>query len=96
MLDKQELAKHFSRNLLRIRKEAGLSQEALGFLAGLHRTEIGMLERRIRLPRIDTLLKLAGGLEIEPGELLEGMRWRPGSSRVGHFRVGGEDSEPRP
>ena len=54
-------AVHFGKNLHRCR--SGLSQETLAVCASLHRTEIGLLEREERLPRIDTLLKLAGGLE---------------------------------
>jgi transcriptional regulator with XRE-family HTH domain len=82
-----EIATRFGENLARRRREAQLSQEELGFRASLHRTEIGMLERGIRLPRIDTLIKLAGGLEIPPGDLLEGLDWVPGGPRVGQFRV---------
>jgi transcriptional regulator with XRE-family HTH domain len=81
------LATRFGENLAQHRDRAGISQEELGFRADLHRTEIGMLERGIRLPRIDTLLKLAGALEIEPGELLDGMGWSPGSRAVGQFRL---------
>jgi transcriptional regulator with XRE-family HTH domain len=75
----------FGANLLRCRERAGFSQEALGFRASLHKTEIGMLERGIRLARIDTLIKLAGALEVEPGELLEGIVWKAGDPRPGHF-----------
>ncbi len=75
----------FAANLVYRRKEAGLSQEELGFRAALHRTEIGMLERGIRMARIDTLVKLAGALEIEPGALLAGIVWLPGDPRPGHF-----------
>lgn len=82
-----EIATRFGENLAYRRHEAGLSQEELGFRASLHRTEIGMLERGIRLPRIDTLLKLAGGLEIPPGKLLDGLDWMPGSPRAGQFRI---------
>jgi transcriptional regulator with XRE-family HTH domain len=63
----------FAANLVRLRKAAGLSQESLAFAAGLHRTEIGMLERGVRLARIDTLIKLAGALGIEAGALLDGL-----------------------
>jgi transcriptional regulator with XRE-family HTH domain len=90
----RELGERFGRNLIRCRKRAGISQEELGLLASLHRNEIGLLELGIRLPRIDTLLKLAGGLEIEPGELLEGMGWMPSDPRIGSFRVSEEDPEP--
>lgn len=81
------VAERFSENLIRLRKQAGLSQEGLGFAAELHRTEIGELERGYRLPRIDTLLKLAAALKVTPAELLAGMRWRPGASRPGRFRA---------
>jgi len=75
----------FSENLLILRRRAGLSQEELGFLASLHRTEIGQLERGHRLPRIDTVLKLAGALEVEPGDFLEGIAWKPGPPTYGRF-----------
>jgi transcriptional regulator with XRE-family HTH domain len=80
-----ELRRHFGENLERLRQQAGLSQEELGFRADLHRTEIGMLERGTRLPRLDTIVKLAGGLAVEPGELLDGMTWQPGSFQPGSF-----------
>ena len=83
-----DIATRFGRNLARCRRDAGFSQEELGVLASLHRTEIGMLERGIRLPRIDTLIKLAGAMEIPPGDLLVGLDWVPGGPRVGQFRVG--------
>ncbi len=81
-----ELRRLFGANLERQRRRAGLSQEELGFRAELHRTEIGMLERGARLPRLDTIVKLAGSLEVEPGELLRGMTWRPGTLQPGSFR----------
>ena len=91
-----EIADRFGQNLARCRAKANLSQEELGFRASLHRTEIGMLERGIRLPRIDTLVKLAGGLGVPAGDLLDGLDWTPGGTRIGHFRVrdecaGGEE-----
>jgi transcriptional regulator with XRE-family HTH domain len=80
-----EVARLFGANLRRERKRAELSQEEVGWLASLHRTEVGLLERGERTPRIDTLLKLAGGLELRPEELLAGMAWRPGRIAVGTF-----------
>jgi transcriptional regulator with XRE-family HTH domain len=69
----------------RHRNRAGLSQEELGFRASLHRTEIGILERGIRLPRLDTIIKIAGAIEIDPCVLLDGMTWHPGVIRQGSF-----------
>ncbi len=62
-------------NLRRRRREAGLSQERLAELCDLHRTEIGLLERGERSPRLDTLVTLARGLDLaSPCELLDGIR----------------------
>jgi transcriptional regulator with XRE-family HTH domain len=78
-------ADRFAQNLRRYRRRAGLSQEQVGFRASLHRTEIGLLERGARVPRIDTLIKLAVALDIDPADLLEGIAWRPGNVRHGCF-----------
>jgi transcriptional regulator with XRE-family HTH domain len=67
--------KQFAENLRSHRERAGLSQEALAEICNLHRTEISLLERCKRSPRLDTLVILARGLELSsPGELLEGIR----------------------
>jgi transcriptional regulator with XRE-family HTH domain len=79
------IPERFGANLLRARKRSGLSQEALAVRASLHRTEIGLLERGERLPRIDTVVKLAGALSISPSELIVGIDWSPGETRAGHF-----------
>jgi transcriptional regulator with XRE-family HTH domain len=86
-LRSEKVATRFGRNLWRCRRRAALSQEELGARAGLHRTEIGMLEHGTRLARVDTLMKLAGSLEIPATELLDGIRWRPASGSDGGFCV---------
>lgn len=73
------VACRFGQNLRRCRKRAGVSQEELGFRAGLHRTEIGLLERGARVPRIDTIVKIAAGLDITSTALLAGIAWTPGT-----------------
>jgi len=40
---------------------------------GLHRTEISLLERAQREPRLSTIVRLARGLEVRPSELLNGI-----------------------
>ncbi len=82
-----DIAARFGENLTVYRRRAGLSQEELGFRASLHRTEIGQLERGVRLPRIDTLVKLAGSLSIPPGDLLKGVAWTPGRTKAGRFKI---------
>lgn len=80
-----EIAARFAGNLSRHREAAGLSQEELGLRASLHRTEISQLERGLRVPRIDTLVKLAASLGISALDLLEGIGWEPGHREHGRF-----------
>lgn len=80
------VAERFGDNLRRCRKQAGLSQEEVGQRAAMNRTQVAAAERGERLPRIDTLMKLAGALEVSPDELLEGIVWRPGEVRRGGFQ----------
>jgi transcriptional regulator with XRE-family HTH domain len=61
-------------NLRHCRHEAGLSQERLAELCDLHRTEIGLIERGKRSPRLDTLVTLARALGLSsPSVLLDGI-----------------------
>jgi transcriptional regulator with XRE-family HTH domain len=85
-------AERFGANLVRERKRVGLSQEEVSERADLHRTEIGYLERGIRLPRLDTILKLAGGLEIQPCDLLDGMAWKAAAPISGRFEFPDQDA----
>ena len=87
-----ELARRFGKNLARARRDAGLSQEEAGIRASLYRTEIGLLERGERIPRIDTMLKLAGALGVKIAcPLFEGIGWDSGFARPGAFVVDGRD-----
>lgn len=86
----RQVADQFASNLAYCRRRAKLSQEELSFQAGLHRTEISLLERGCRLPRIDTLVKLAGALGVNSDELLDGLKWEPGEMVYGRFQLSGE------
>jgi transcriptional regulator with XRE-family HTH domain len=81
-----DVAARFGENLSRARKRADLSQEELSVRASLHRTEISQLERGLRIARVDTLIKLIGSLEVPADELLVGMDWEPGGTRIGKFK----------
>ena len=85
-----DIASRFGKNLSQARKRAGLSQEEAGIRASLHRTEIGLLERGERVPRIDTAIKLAGAIGVSLGELIEGIEWSPGTASRGSFSVEAE------
>lgn len=53
------------------RNAAGLTQEALAHQAGLHWTYIGQIERGERNLTLKNILRLAEGLAVRPGVLLE-------------------------
>jgi transcriptional regulator with XRE-family HTH domain len=52
-----------------LRKEKGLSQEKLGYESELHCTHIGSIERGQKNWSIDTLIKVAKGLNVEVADL---------------------------
>ncbi len=61
--------KQFGKRLRELRKKAELSQEELGFRAGIHRTYVGAIERGEQNLSIDNIHKLAKALKISPDEL---------------------------
>jgi transcriptional regulator with XRE-family HTH domain len=79
------VADRFGENLRRVRRREALSQEQLAGRAGLHRTEVGLLERSGRTARIDTLIRLAGAMAVRPEELLDGIVWVPAPETEGTF-----------
>ena len=77
----------FAANLRRLRLVAGLSQEELAFRADIHRTQISFIESGKRLPRLDTLVKLAGALGVTTNDLVDGITWEPYEQLAGGFAV---------
>jgi DNA-binding XRE family transcriptional regulator len=78
----------FGRKLSEARTRAELSQEALGYLSGIHRTQISRLEAGDSVPKLDTVIQLAGALGIATAELLPAILWEPPTPRpaTGGFR----------
>ncbi len=85
MASATDVAAIFGDNLAHCRRLADVTQEELSIRASLHRTEVSQLERGLRVPRIDTLVKLATSLEYDVTELLAGINWRPGGVQIGSF-----------
>jgi transcriptional regulator with XRE-family HTH domain len=70
----ESVREQFAAKLRLRREEVGLSQEALADICDLHRTEISLLERSKRSPRLETVVILARGLKLaSAAELLEGI-----------------------
>jgi transcriptional regulator with XRE-family HTH domain len=79
-----DLRERFGVNLRGARLARGLTQEALGFRCELDRTEVSLLERGGREPRLETIVKLAGVLGTTPDRLCAGIAW---SARAGELEV---------
>ncbi len=62
----------FGKVLRRLRLEAGLTQEQVGFEAELRRTYVSILELGQQQPSLATILKLAKALD-QTGQALVGM-----------------------
>jgi transcriptional regulator with XRE-family HTH domain len=89
-----ELERSFGRNLRRIRRERGYSQEVLASRAEVHRTEVSLLERGRRDPGVNMTLRLAGALGVPPGDLLVGAVFVPSEDgREAHFTY--DPADPR-
>ncbi|NLR71191.1 helix-turn-helix transcriptional regulator [Novosphingobium sp. ERN07] len=65
------IQQRLAKNLARLRREAGMSQEAFADHAGIHRTYISDLERAARNPTISIVERLARALKVKPGDLLD-------------------------
>jgi transcriptional regulator with XRE-family HTH domain len=77
----------------RVRRGLDMSQMALAYNAEIHRTQISLFEWGERLPRIDTLVKIAGGLGVSPCELLDGIVWELRGSRPGRIVEAGKEAD---
>jgi transcriptional regulator with XRE-family HTH domain len=89
-----DLDRSFGPNLRRRRNERGYSQEELAHRADLHRTEIGLLERGEREPKLGVIVKLAGALAVSPNVLFEGLEFVPSNHSHGHFTYDPPKREP--
>jgi transcriptional regulator with XRE-family HTH domain len=90
--ERRAFAARFARNLIRARRVAGVSQEELGFLSSIHRTEVGMLERGQRIPKLDTTMKIAGALHVPITDLVDGLTWNSPALPRGSFEPSPETS----
>jgi transcriptional regulator with XRE-family HTH domain len=69
------LTEQIGRRIRRRRRAIDMSQGDLAIRASVSRSEIGQIENAVRMPMTDTLIRLAGGLVLSPGQLLAGIEW---------------------
>jgi transcriptional regulator with XRE-family HTH domain len=71
MADDRLPALMIGEELQRARNKAGLSQEQLAEKAGVHRTYISLLERNLRSPTVDVLVRVCRAMHIRASDLLK-------------------------
>jgi len=72
----------FADNLSGLRRKSGFGQDEFALLADLHRTQVSVLERALREPRLLTLVKLAAALDVSLDLLCEGIGWQVVAGRT--------------
>ena len=60
----------FGQEISRLRKNRGISQEELGFQAGVHRTYVSQIERGLKSPTLAVILRLTQALRCSAGRLV--------------------------
>lgn len=81
------VAAQIGRRIRRRRRDQELSQETIAWRAEIHRTQMSLNEHGERLPRVDTLIKIAAAVGTTPCELIQGLVWEPGDGRPGRLVV---------
>ncbi len=81
------LRREFGQLLRSLRVNQCLSQEVLGYLSGCHRTYVGMLERGLKSPSLDVLVRLSRALNTRPSNVLRMLEER--LERTGFFDESG-------
>lgn len=90
-----DVSERFGENLLRIRQARKLSQENVAEMAEIHRTQISLLESGRQQPLLETVVRLAGALDVPIEALFEGILWQPSPVGSGHFLVDDPPELPR-
>jgi len=67
----QTVAELFGIALRRVRRERGLSQEALAEATGLSTNFVGEMERGLKAPGLGVIVRLARALDVSIHELLQ-------------------------
>ena len=70
VMQKQQIMEATADRIRRLRKQRDMSQEELALRAGINTVYFGQIERGQKCPTVDTLYKIAMGLDVPLTELL--------------------------
>lgn len=77
----------FAANVERLRTHRGYSLDQLAERSQIEREEIEAILRGEEEAHVDTIYRLAGALGVSPGELYDGVTWRPDGEGGGEYRI---------
>jgi DNA-binding XRE family transcriptional regulator len=83
----KEVAEYLGPRIRRIRRGLDMSQENLADNVGFNRTQMTKIEWGEQLPRLDTTIRLAGGLGVATSVLIDGIVWEVRGTRPGRMVV---------
>jgi transcriptional regulator with XRE-family HTH domain len=66
--------KEFGARIRARREKLGWSQEKAADACNLHWTYLGRAERGVLSPSLNNILKIADGLQVDPGQLVKGLK----------------------
>ena len=84
-----EPTRQFASNVQRAMAEKGLAANEVANRAELALNHLNLILRGERTVQLDTLVKLAGALDVPPEQLLEGVEWVSDGRGGGEFRADG-------
>ncbi|HXT13790.1 MAG TPA: helix-turn-helix transcriptional regulator [Candidatus Angelobacter sp.] len=84
-MNNREILRVLGRNIRQARLNAGLTQECLAELAGIHVQTIGAIEHGGFPFAVTTFARLSQFLEISPNRLLDGLK-RPDPERTARIK----------
>lgn len=72
-VNESRVKKRLGETVRSFRQAAGISQETLAELTGLHRTYISDIERGSRNVALINIVRIAKALKVKPAQLLDGV-----------------------
>lgn len=66
-------AEEIGRRVRAARQQRKISLEDLGHLSEINWTTIGKIERGVSSPAVESIVRIADALDIDPGTLIEGL-----------------------
>lgn len=76
-----DIEKAVGEELRASRERRRISQEQLGFDAGIHRTYVSLIERGLKSPTLNVLFRLCGALDVAPADFVRNVESRASAKR---------------